>query len=360
MSLDTPPNDYSANTTSANPHFLRGIDRVLSVQRPVVLAHIRSIRARRPDATPAEVIRILENRYLATVTTGGAAVGASAVIPAVGVAASLALSSVETVAFLEASALFAQSVTEVHGIAVDDPDRARALVMTMMLGSGGSDLVRQLAGEVSGKGPNRSGFWGDLVTKSLPSTAMGHIADQIKKSFMKKFVATQGTNIVGRAIPFGIGAVIGGTGNNLLGRKVIGSARKAFAAPPAEFPVILAPRERTVKLPKEVTPKAERPPRNSKLPPLPSFPRLPALPKKSGWIEDGVDNGDVAGAPSGKGGHPAARRFSRKDRRAFAAAARSASAQPEEDFVVDVDDAGFADVPGPDSSADAPETRPGA
>jgi hypothetical protein len=377
MSLDTFSNDSSSSETSPSPHFLRGIDRLLSVQRPVVLAHIRSIRARRPDATPAEVIRVLENRYLATVTTGGAAVGASAVIPAVGVAASLALSSVETVAFLEASALFAQSVTEVHGIAVDDPDRARALVMTMMLGSGGSDLVRQLAGEVSGKGPNRSGFWGDLVTKSLPSTAMGHIADQIKKSFMKKFVATQGTNIVGRAIPFGIGAVIGGTGNNLLGRKVISSARKAFAAPPSDFPVILAPRERTVKLPKEVTPrgekaakaaKEERPPRNSKLPPLPSFPRLPSLPKRSGWVEDGVENvdsgdgADGSAAASGKGGHPTARRFSRKDRRAFdAAAVRPSDTQKPEDFVVDVDDAGFADtVQYPDSSAHSGDTRPGA
>ncbi|PRY69468.1 hypothetical protein B0I08_102142 [Glaciihabitans tibetensis] len=288
MSLDTP----------ANPHFVRGIDRLLSVQRPVVLAHIRSIRAHKPDATPAELIRILEHRYLTTVTASGAAVGASAVLPAVGVAASLALSGVETVAFLEASALFAQSVTEVHGIAVDDPDRARALVMTMMLGSGGSELVRQLAGEVTGVGPTRTGFWGDLVTKSLPSTAMGHIADQIKRSFMKKFVATQGTNIVGRAIPFGIGAVIGGTGNNVLGRKVISSARKAFAAPPADFPLILAPRERPLRPLKArdsaADGKGERSGPMSKLPPLPKFPRLPALPKRIGWVEDGVDEVDTA------------------------------------------------------------------
>jgi hypothetical protein len=356
MSLDTSSNDASSNSTTPNPHFLRGVDRLLSVQRPVVLAHIRSIRARRPDATPAEIIRVLEVRYLATVTTGGAAVGASAVIPAVGVAASLALSSVETVAFLEASALFAQSVTEVHGIAVDDPDRARALVMTMMLGSGGSDLVRQLAGEVSGKGPNRSGFWGDLVTKSLPSTAMGHIADQIKKSFMKKFVASQGTNILGRAIPFGIGAVIGGTGNNLLGRKVISSARKAFAAPPTEFPIILDPRERPIKVSKKDSDDEDRTPRVSKLPPLPSFPRLPSLPKNGGWIEDGLDDEAGAGSAStdrktgrsGKGGSkPASRKFSRRDRRAFDAAAPvrpAADAHPSDDFVVDVDDAGFADT----------------
>ena len=103
----------------------RSIDRLLSVQRPLVLAHLRRIRAQHPDADPARVIAILERRYLAAVTSGGAAVGASAVIPGVGVGISLALSGAETAGFLETSALFAQSVTEVHGIAVDDPERAR-------------------------------------------------------------------------------------------------------------------------------------------------------------------------------------------------------------------------------------------
>ena len=32
-------------------------DRFLNVQRPVVLAHLRSIRARRPNATPEQVLR---------------------------------------------------------------------------------------------------------------------------------------------------------------------------------------------------------------------------------------------------------------------------------------------------------------
>jgi hypothetical protein len=125
---------------------VKGFDRVLAIHRPVVLAHIRSIRRRNPQAAPEQIVRILEKRYLAAVTAGGAAVGATAVIPGVGTGITLALSGVETAGFLEATALFTQSVSEVHGIAVEDPDRARALVLTMMLGREGSDLVRQLAG----------------------------------------------------------------------------------------------------------------------------------------------------------------------------------------------------------------------
>ena len=257
----------SPESLSPTNHFVvTGIDRVLTVQRPVVLAHLRSIRAGRPNATPEEVIKTLERRYLTAVTTGGAVVGASAVIPAVGVGASLALSAVETGGFLEASALFAQSVAEVHGIVVDDPDRARALVMTLVLGTAGSDLVKQLAGQAAGVGPVRTAFWGELVTKNLPKAAVGKIADQMKKTFLKRFAITQSTNAIGRAIPFGIGAVVGGTGNHLLGRQIIRGSREAFPPPPAAFPDILAPR---LRLPRE--PKAPRTPRE---PGTSRFPRL--------------------------------------------------------------------------------------
>jgi hypothetical protein len=223
------------DTQKVNPFVVRGIDRVLTVQRPVVLAHIRSIRRGRPNATPDEIIRTLERRYLTAVTTGGALVGASAAIPAVGTGASIALSSAETAGFLEASALFAQSVTEVHGIAVEDPDRARTLVMTMIMGSAGTDLLMQLAGQVAGTGPARPAFWGEVVTKSLPTAAVGQIADQVKRFFIKRFAITQGTNVAGRLIPFGIGAVIGGGGNHLLGRQIVRSSRAAFGPAPATF-----------------------------------------------------------------------------------------------------------------------------
>jgi hypothetical protein len=227
--------------TPGDPRMLRLIDGALGVQRPLVLAHLRRIRQRHPSATPADVIRILENNYLAAVTTGGAAVGASAAIPGVGITASLGLSAVETAGFLEVSALFAQAVTEVHGIAVDDPERARALVMTMILGSGGTELVRQLAAQVTGDASAKNARWGELVTKTLPSAAMGSIADRIKKMFLRRFARAQGGRVLGRVIPFGIGAIVGGAGNNALGKKVVENARTAFGPAPAEFPAGLEP-----------------------------------------------------------------------------------------------------------------------
>ncbi|MFF7683464.1 hypothetical protein ACFZA2_11975 [Microbacterium sp. NPDC007973] len=228
-----------------HPQVIRLLDRVLSVQRPVVLAHLRSIRLRHPDAAVGEILRILERRYLAAVTTGGAAVGATAVVPGIGTGVTLALSGVETLGFLEATALYAQSVAEVHGVAVDDPDRARALVLALLLGKEGVDLVAQLARQGDGRGTTRSGSWGETLTKTLPRAAVGPLVDRLKTMFVRQFATRGGASWVGKALPFGVGAVVGGAGNHVLGRRVLVTARRAFGAPPLVLPTDLEPRPGT-------------------------------------------------------------------------------------------------------------------
>ncbi|KAA9086988.1 hypothetical protein [Microbacterium radiodurans] len=219
----------------------RTLDRLLAVQRPVVVAHLRSIRLRHPDATTSQIAQMLERRYLTAVTSGGAAVGATAVIPGIGTATTLALSGVETAGFLEATALYAQSLAELHGIPVENPDRARALVLALMLGREGADLVGQFARQASGRGGARSAYWGELVTASLPRAAVGPVLERLTKTFLRRFAAAGGASVVGKALPFGIGAVIGGTGNHLLGRRVITGARRAFGVVPARYPAELEP-----------------------------------------------------------------------------------------------------------------------
>ncbi|SIT71944.1 hypothetical protein [Microbacterium sp. RU33B] len=225
-----------------HPRAIRALDRVLAIQRPAVLAHLRSIRLRHPNASTTQIIGYLERRYLAAVTTGGAAVGATAVVPGIGTGVTLALSGVETVGFLEATTLFAQSVAEVHGIAVSDPDRARALVLTLMLGKEGVDLVSQLARQVAGRGPGRDKYWGELITKTLPRAAMGPLVDRLKSSFVRQFAAKGSASVIGKALPFGIGAAVGGAGNHILGRRVLVNSRRAFGLPPATVPADIEPR----------------------------------------------------------------------------------------------------------------------
>lgn len=210
--------------------------RAISLQRPLVLAYLRRMRRRHPRATAAELARLVERDYLIAVTGGGAAVGATAAVPAVGTALALGLSATATVGFLEASALYGQSLAELHGISTEDPDKARLLVMALLLGEEGSTMIAQLTHQAAGQGAGPIKGWASGLGigngAGLWRTAMG----TIQKKFMRKIMATQGASMVGRAIPFGVGAAVGGAGNHFLGRKVVQAAGLAFGALPVIVP----------------------------------------------------------------------------------------------------------------------------
>lgn len=208
----------------------------LEVQRPLVVANLRRLRRRYPHASAEQLNRKLERDYLAAVSSGGAAVGATAVVPGIGTVASLSLSAAATVGFLEASALYAQSVAELHGVRIEDPERARTMVMAIMLGEEGSTLVTAFAGQASGRGGSVISHWGPMIGERLPQGVVRTIGIRIQKKFMGRLVARQGTALLGRAVPFGIGAVVGGAGNLMMGRSVIASAKEAFGAPPETIP----------------------------------------------------------------------------------------------------------------------------
>ena len=208
----------------------RGIERAVEVQRPLVLANIRRLQRRHPDASAAELVKILEHHYLTAVSGGGAAVGATAVVPAVGTAAALGLSVAATFGFLEATALYAQSVAELHGIRLQDPERSRTMVMAILLGEEGTAMMQQVS-----KGQP----WGSALG-GASSGMLGSLGSSIRNRFMKKMLARQSSVIIGRALPLGIGAVIGGAGNYTMGRSVIKATRRAFGAAPQAIPGELA------------------------------------------------------------------------------------------------------------------------
>ncbi|MGO2862586.1 MAG: hypothetical protein ACTIC1_15610, partial [Brevibacterium sp.] len=130
---------------SLNPRAQSMLSKLLSVQRPVALAYVRSLRRRNPDATPEELIKIIRRHYLTLTTSGGAAVGATAAVPGLGTTAALGVATAETAGFLEGTALFAQAISEIHGLPVADAKRANALVLGLMLGKDGKNLVQKFS-----------------------------------------------------------------------------------------------------------------------------------------------------------------------------------------------------------------------
>src|SRR5918998_6944014 len=89
-------------------------EKAIALQQSLVAGYVARQRRARPDATPAEIIEVLEKQYLRAATGTGAAVGGVAAAPGVGTVLALTLSGGETAVFLEATALFALAVAEVH------------------------------------------------------------------------------------------------------------------------------------------------------------------------------------------------------------------------------------------------------
>lgn len=215
------------------PGMQRTIERAIEVQRPLVLANLRRMYAKNPDATAEEISAALERSYLAVITVTGAGVGATAVVPAIGTIASLGLSAAATIGFLEATALYAQSIAELHGVQTDDPERARTLVMAILMGEEGNALIQSV---LRGSGGGASEHWGTVVGSSVSSPIVRTIGNSIRKRFVRKMLAKQGGALLGRALPFGVGAVVGGAGNHMMGRAVIAATAQAFGPAPSVVP----------------------------------------------------------------------------------------------------------------------------
>lgn len=223
------------------PAMNKVLDTVLRVQRPVVLGFVKKELAEHPTESPEQIARRLEKVYVRSVTVGGGAVGATAVVPGIGTIASLGLSSVAVVAYLEATALYAQAIAELHGVHTEDPEKTRTMVMALMLGDDGRQVMNQIL--MSGtRGKGMASSWGLILGKDDSKTV--DVGRTIRNMFVRRFIARQTGALFGRALPFGVGAVVGGGANLAMAKQVIAATREAFGPLPATFPEELAADQR--------------------------------------------------------------------------------------------------------------------
>ncbi|MFM9033108.1 MAG: hypothetical protein ACKOQ4_02260 [Mycobacterium sp.] len=203
------------------------------VQAPAVRAYVARLRRSNPEASPAEIVAKLEKHYLAAVMASGAAVGSAAAFPGIGTLTALSAVAGETVLFLEATAAFVLAVADVHGIPVEQRDRRRALVLSVLVGDEGKGEVRDLLG------PGRtSGAW-LAEAELLPLPVVSQLNTRLMQYFVKKYTIKRTAMAFGKLLPVGIGAAIGGGGNRMMGRKIVDNARTAFGPAPARWPVTL-------------------------------------------------------------------------------------------------------------------------
>ncbi|WP_191413835.1 hypothetical protein [Salinibacterium sp. ZJ450] len=222
---DSTPADDEPSSVEWRSLARAALDKAFSVQTTAVEKNLARARQRHPDATPAEVIRTLEMMYRSALSGTGAAVGAVAAAPGVGTGAALAISGGEALTSLELTALFALSLAQIHGVQLHELERRRTLVMGIVLGGGGAETIGKMA-ERSGK------HWAKQIVAKVPMSRLNQINSVLGKNFITKYGTKQGIIVLGKVVPFGIGAVIGAGANLLMAEAAIRASRRAFGPPP--------------------------------------------------------------------------------------------------------------------------------
>lgn len=222
-------------TVQTNPvarALLVGLDKAVQVGRPAILGHVRATVRRNPKATPAEVVQSLGAQFTTLVAATGAAAGGGAAAPGVGIPAGLALAVADATAFTTAAMTYVLAVAEVYDIPTEDVVRRRTLLLGVMLGDSATPIIKEAAGRTGA-------HWGKKVVQSVPVAALRKVNGVLGKNFVTKYGTKQGILVLGKTVPFGIGAIIGASGNAAFAQFTIRSTKKSFGPPPTELPSYL-------------------------------------------------------------------------------------------------------------------------
>lgn len=272
----------------------RDIAKAVSARHSIARKYVLRIRRRNPEATPAEVIGMLERHYRTSISAAGAMIAAGAIaadvgialIPVAGAAAAgvksagqqaakragkeavkvaaknLALGAAKSGARqaaallpagdeqlqFEITAVFALAIADIHGMDLDQ-DQAHALVYGLTNGRVSGKQIAAMATDVAEvsstgvvgtsqrivAGRENWSHWANTLADTLPGGAAQNLVRTIQIGELEG-VRESLTGKQRAAVEYGVGALSGGVTRFVFGRDVIEASREAFAEAPEEFP----------------------------------------------------------------------------------------------------------------------------
>jgi hypothetical protein len=281
----------------------RDIAKAVSKRHSIARKYVMRLRRRHPDATPAELITMLERRYGTSISTAGAVIAGVAIaadvgialIPIAGPAAAGATSAGQQVAkaagkeaakavtrqaakaaaknaakgaaktgvrraaaFLpagdqqvqfEMTTIFALAIADIHGMDLDE-DQARALVYGLSNGRVSQHQIARMAADLanaSSEGVVGLGHrtdadstdWASTLANALPKGAARILVRSMQTSQLDS-VRENLSSKQQTAVGYGVEVLAGGVTRFVFGRDVIAAARTAFPHAPEDFPAHLA------------------------------------------------------------------------------------------------------------------------
>jgi hypothetical protein len=202
----------------------KALTKALTFQSPVARSNFERLRRVHPDDTPTELSNRVTRYYLSAVTTSGGAMGAAGAIPGGGIASA----AFDVMAFTEASVLYALTLAEIHGIHPEDLERRRLLVQTVLIGDSAIKILDKGADKVVP-------YWGKQIVNAIPMPAVHKVNKVLGPRFITKYGTKQGTLVLSKQIPLGLGIGVGAVANHVIGRTIVRTARKVFGPAPEFF-----------------------------------------------------------------------------------------------------------------------------
>ncbi len=276
----------------------REIDNAVTGRRRLARKYVLRLRRRNPEATPAEIITMLQRHYITAISVAGAAITVGtvaaevgiAMIPGVGAAAAgskaaakeagkkvttvaakktmkaarktatlgLAKTGAQRAAALlpagdaqlqfEITAIFALAVADIHGLEYDQ-QQAHALVYGLSNGrvsqkqiaTMATDLAEPSNTEVGNAsqsvtgGRNDWSHWANTLADSLPGGAAQTLVKGVQTGILDDVRAGLGDKQQA-AVDYGVGALVSGATRFVFGREVVEASLTAFAEAPESFP----------------------------------------------------------------------------------------------------------------------------
>lgn len=213
---------------------ISALDRAVSMQTSTIENYIGYMRRKNPDASPAEIQKLVDKHFTRLASGTGASAGAASAIPGIGFATGTAAIAGESVLFLDAAAFYTVASAYLRGVDIRDPERRRALVLLTLLGAKGVAVIEALVGDISNPGEGASLSPATMLGKFSGPT-LSNVNNRLTRMALKRVSKRMMRSWVGKIMPLGIGAVLGGIANRRLAGALTDNTAESLGPVPAQF-----------------------------------------------------------------------------------------------------------------------------
>lgn len=201
------------------------IDTALKVQAPLARNYVAKLEAKHPDWSREQLLAEVSRKFVKLLTTTGAGIGGVAALPGIGTAAAIGLTVGEGVSFAEACAFLTLSAAAIHDVDMTDAATRRLVMLGVLGGERGEKIIAKSMGQQGVQ-------WDTVLAGGSGGLVPNLVSKQVSRYLRRKLMARAGGLWMGRLVPFGIGAAIGGFGSRAMATSVVEAVEEIFSQAP--------------------------------------------------------------------------------------------------------------------------------